>query len=321
MSDFYSGFWDWYIGIITVVSVIGCAIFLKSQSKSTVKLLDNGEPESTAHVWDEDLREFQHPLPRWWVGLFYITVVFGLGYLALFPGLGTQYKGALQWTSARELQAENQVADARFGPIFDAYLKRDIPSVAGDARARQIGQRIFLNTCANCHGSDARGARGFPNLTDEVWIWGGAPQDIEATITEGREAVMPPQLEALGTKDDAADVANYVLSLTNAPHDAARVAHGQEKFAAVCAACHGSDAKGNPQIGSANLTAPVKTYGNSLAAVMDAIEHGHHGVMPAHKDVLTAAQIHLVAAYVYGLSHAPAAPSAALPTDRKIAAQ
>ena len=321
MSDFYSGFWDWYIGIITVVSVIGCAIFLKSQSKSTVKLLDNGEPESTAHVWDGDLREFQHPLPRWWVGLFYITVVFGLCYLVLFPGLGTRYKGALQWTSARELQSENQVADARFGPVFEAYLKRDLPSVAADARARQIGQRIFLNTCANCHGSDARGARGFPNLTDDIWIWGGAPEEIEATITDGREAVMPPQLEALGTKEDAADVASYVLSLTGAPHEASRVARGQEKFAAVCAACHGADAKGNPQIGSANLTAPVKTYGNSLAAVMDAIEHGHHGVMPAHKDVLSPAQIHLVAAYVYGLSHAPAAPSAALPAHRAIAAR
>ena len=321
MSDFYSGFWDWYVAIITLISVIGCAIFLKSQSKSHVKLLPNGEPESTAHVWDGDLREFQHPLPRWWVVLFYLTVVFGLGYLTLFPGLGTRYKGVLQWTSARELQAENRVADARFGPIFDAYLKQDLAAVAADPRARQIGQRIFLNSCSMCHGSDARGARGFPNLTDEIWIWGGTPEAIETTITEGREAVMPPQGEAVGTHEDALDVANYVMSLSGTVHDAGRAARGQEKFAAICSACHGADAKGNQQLGAANLTASVKTYGNSLNAVLDAIEHGHHGVMPAHKDVLTPAQIHLVAAYVYGLSRAPAAPAAALPASGALAAR
>jgi cytochrome c oxidase cbb3-type subunit 3 len=321
MSDFYSSFWDWYIAIITLVSVVGCAIFLKSQSKSRVKLLDSGEPESTAHVWDGDLREYQHPLPRWWVGLFYLTVVFGLGYLVLFPGLGTQYKGVLQWSSARELQAENQVADARFGAIFDAYLKRDLVAVAADPRARQIGQRIFLNTCSQCHGSDARGARGFPNLTDEVWIWGGTPEAIETTITEGREAIMPPQKDAVGSRDDAVDVANYVLSLSGATHDAARVARGQQKFAGVCSACHGADAKGNQQLGAADLTARAKTYGNSQTAILDAIEHGHHGVMPAHKDVLTPAQIHLVAAYVYGLSRPAAAPAAALPAASALAAR
>jgi len=154
-----------------------------------------------------------------------------------------------------------------------------------------------------------------------VWIWGGTPQAIEETITEGREAVMPPQIDAVGTPGDAADVANYVLSLSGAPHDASRLAHGQEKFAAVCAACHGADAKGNQQIGSADLTAHVKTYGNSQAAILDAIAHGHHGVMPAHKDVLTPAQIHLVAAYVYGLSRAATPPAAALPLAGVVAAR
>ena len=303
MSDFYSGFWDWYIAIITIVSVIGCAIFLKSQSKAKVKLLDNGEPESTAHVWDENLREYQHPLPRWWVVLFYGTVVFGIGYLLLFPGLGTQYKGALGWTSAKELQAENQAADARFGPMFDAFLARDIPSVAGDARAHQIGERIFLNNCAQCHGSDARGNEGFPNLTDEVWIWGGTPEAIEETITEGREAVMPPQIDTVGGEDKALDVANYALSLSGAKHDDARAARGQETFAAVCAACHMPDGTGNQQMGSANLTSHALLYGSGLDAVLNAVKNGHHGVMPAHKNVLSKAQIHVVAAYVYSLSH------------------
>lgn len=312
MSDFYSGFWDWYVAVITVVAVVGCAVFLKSQSKVHVKFDAKGQPQSTDHVWDETLREYQHPLPRWWVGLFYITVAFGIVYLVLFPGLGTKYKGLLGWTSAKELQAENQAADARFGPMFDAYLQRDIPSVAGDARARQIGERIFLNNCAQCHGSDARGAKGFPNLTDQFWIWGGTPEAIETTITDGREALMPPQIEVVGSREKALDVANYALSLSGSKHDEGRAQRGQETFAAVCAACHGPDGTGNQAIGSANLAVPVSLYGRSEAAVMDAIEHGHHGVMPSHKDVLSKAQIHLVAAYVYSLSQgAPAAAGAA----------
>jgi len=303
MSDFYSDFWDWYVAIITVVSVIACAIFLKSQSKARVKLLPNGEPESTAHIWDENLREYQHPLPRWWVVLFYGTVVFALGYLVLFPGLGTQYKGVLGWTSARELHAETAAADARFGPVFDAYLQRDLPAVAADARARQIGARIFLNNCAQCHGSDARGARGFPNLTSEHSIWGATPEAIEASITEGREALMPAQIDNLGSRAAAIDVVNYVLSLSGAPHEGAPAARGRAGFLAVCAACHGEQAQGNPDIGVPSLAQGVWTYGSGPAAIMNAIEHGHHGIMPAHKDVLTRAQIHLVAAYVYSLKH------------------
>lgn len=303
MSDFTSGFWDWYVAIITIVSVIACAIFLKSQSKARVKLLPSGEPESTAHVWDENLREYQHPLPRWWVVLFYVTVVFGLVYLALFPGLGTRYKGALGWTSAKELHAEVVAADARFGPLFDAYLQRDIPSVAADPRAQQIGGRIFLNNCSQCHGSDARGAKGFPNLTDEEWIWGGTPEAIETTITEGREAVMPPQIDNVGSHEKALDVADYVLSLSGSAHDAARAQRGQETFAGICAACHGPDGKGTQAMGAPDISNQIWTYGGTQAAILDAIEHGHHGVMPAHKDVLTPAQIHLVAAYVYSLSH------------------
>jgi cytochrome c oxidase cbb3-type subunit 3 len=318
MSDFYSGFWDWYVAIITIASVLGCAIFLKMQSNARVKIKPDGEPETSDHVWDGDLREYQNPMPRWWVVLFYLTVVFSVGYLFLFPGLGTQYKGALKWTSAGQLKAENLEADARFGPIFDGYLKQDLVRVAADPRAHQIGERIFLNNCSQCHGSDARGARGFPNLTDEEWIWGGTPEAIETTITDGREGTMPPQAENVGSADEQADVANYVLSLSNSPHDSIRAARGQPKFAGICAACHGPEGKGNPMIGAPDISNKIWTYGGTQAAILDAIQNGHHGVMPAHKDVLTPAQIHLVAAYVYSLSHptgqdpgAQPAPSAA----------
>ena len=310
MSDFTSGFWDWYVAILTIVSVIACAVFLKSQSKARVKLLPSGEPESTAHVWDDTLREYQQPLPRWWVVLFYLTVVFALAYLALFPGLGTQFKGVLGWTSAKELHDEDVAADARFGPLFDAYLARDIPSIAGDPRAHQIGAHIFLNNCAPCHGSDARGARGFPNLTDEEWIWGGTPEAIETTITEGREALMPPQIDNIGSEELATDIAHHVLSLSGSRHDAARAARGAASFGAICGTCHGAQGKGNPELGAPDLAVPVGTYGGGEAAILDAIHHGHHGVMPAHKDVLSKAQIHLVAAYIYSLSHPGAAARA-----------
>jgi cytochrome c oxidase cbb3-type subunit 3 len=200
------------------------------------------------------------------------------------------------------------VAEARFGPMFEAFRKQDLVKVAADPRAHQIGERVFLNTCAPCHGSDARGARGFPNLADEYWIWGGAPETIETTITEGREGLMPPMAASVGSFEDVIDLANYVLSLSDRKHDPARAARGQPKFT-VCAACHGPDGTGNPQIGAPNLRSRNLTYGGSLDAIEDAIEHGHHGVMPAHKDVLTPAQIHLVAAYVYSLSHPAPVPA------------
>jgi len=302
MSDFKSGFWDYYVAIITLASIIGCAVFLKMQSKYRAKLDKDGQIDTTHHIWDGDLREYEKPMPRWWVALFYITVVFALAYLVFFPGLGTQYKGALNWTSAGQLKSEVAVADAKFGPMFDAFLKQDLVRVSVDPRAHQIGERIFLNNCSQCHGSDARGARGFPNLTDDIWIWGGTPEAIEATITNGREGLMPPMAATIGTPEDVLDVANYVLSLSKSVHDDARAARGQAKFV-VCAACHGPEGKGNQQIGAPDIAEQTKTYGGGLASIVDGIEHGHHGVMPAHKDVLTPAQIHLVAAYVYSLSH------------------
>jgi cytochrome c oxidase cbb3-type subunit 3 len=312
MSDFYSDIWDWYVTIIVLVSIVACAVFLKSQSKARIEVPDDAEPGGpTGHVWDETLRENQHPLPRWWVITFYLTIVFSLVYLALFPGLGTRYKGTLGWTSAGELQADNRVADAKFGPMFDAFLKKDLVAVAADPRAHLIGERIFLNGCSQCHGSDARGAKGFPNLTDEEWIWGGTPETIEETITQGREGMMPPQIEVVGTKEDAIDTADYVLSLSGTQHEAARAARGKAKFDAICSACHGAEGKGTPAMGAPDISNRIWTYGGTRAAILDAIEHGHHGVMPAHKDVLTPAQIHLVAAYVYSLSHPAGTPAAA----------
>lgn len=319
MSDFYSGFWDYYVALISVVSVVGCGVFLWLQTRRTLKvqLNERGEPQTTGHVWDEDLQEFHNPMPRWWIGLFYITIAFSVLYLALYPGLGTQWRGALNWTQTGQYDSEIKSADARFGPIFAAFAQQPIEQVAFDAKARTIGERLFMNNCAQCHGSDARGSRGFPNLTDTEWMVGHAPDAIKATIRDGRTGVMPPMAAALGSQEAVLDVAHYVLSLSNAAHDSVRAVRGKDNFAA-CGACHGADGKGNPTVGAPDLTNRIWLYGGTAATIAETITKGRTNVMPKHSNILTEPEIHLVAAYVWsltaktpGASAAPSAPSTA----------
>jgi len=314
MSDFTSVFWDFFIAIITVVSVIGCGVFLWSQSKRRVKVGAGPEPDTTGHVWDGDLQEFHNPLPRWWMWLFHITVVFSVVYLILYPGLGTQFKGVLNWTSSGQHQAEVKAAETKYGPLFASYLKMDLAAVAADERGRQMGARIFQNNCAQCHGSDGRGSRGFPNLTDNEWQWGGSPEALVTTITAGRTAAMPPMAAAVGGGENVTDVAHYVLSLSDSAHDSVRAARGKEKFAA-CAACHGADAKGNPALGSVDLTNKTWLYGGTVATISETITKGRGGVMPAWKGLLSEAEIHLVAAYVHSLAN-PGQSAAAQPAKK-----
>lgn len=306
MTDFTSIFWDYYIAIITIVSVVGCGVFLWSQSKVRVKVGAQADPDTTGHVWDGDLQEFHNPLPRWWMWLFYITVIFSVIYLILFPGLGTKFGGILGWTSSGQHAAEVKAAEARFGPILAQYQAQPIEKLVGESRALQMGERIFLNNCAQCHGSDARGTRGFPNLADAEWLWGGTAEAIQASIVAGRKGAMPPMAAAVGGPDDVTDVAHYVLSLSNSAHDSVRAARGQGKFAA-CAACHGAEGKGNPALGAPDLTNKSWLYGGSLAAITETITKGRGGVMPAFKGILSEAELHLVAAYVYGLNKSAAA--------------
>lgn len=312
MTDFTSIFWDYYVAIITAVSVIGCGVFLWSQSERRVKVGSGPDPDTTGHVWDGDLQEFHNPLPRWWMWLFYLTVVFSVIYLILFPGLGTQYKGLLKWTSTDQHAKEVKDAEAKFGPLLAGYLQQPLEKVAADPRARQMGERIFLTNCAQCHGSDARGARGFPNLADAQWYWGGTPEAIVQSVAAGRQAVMPPMAAAVGGAEDVTDLAHFVLSLSNSAHDSVRAARGKEKFA-VCAACHGPEGKGNPALGARDLTTKGGwIYGQTVAGITETITKGRGGVMPAQKGILTDAQIHLVSAYVFSLSgQAASAPAPA----------
>jgi cytochrome c oxidase cbb3-type subunit 3 len=298
MSDFTSGFWEFYVGIITVVSIVACAVLLHTMSTRRVP---GGTTQTTGHAWDEDLGEYNNPLPRWWVWLFYITIVFGLAYLALYPGLGS-YSGSAKWTSSGQYEEEVRQASAQYGPLFDKYAAQDLKQVAADPEARAIGQKLFLNYCAQCHASDGGGSRGFPNLTDRDWLYGGAPETIQATILNGRNGIMPAMGAVLGD-EGTKDVAHYVLSLSGRTIDSIRAARGKEKFATICAACHGPDGRGNQQIGAPNLTDQIWLHGSSEASIIETISKGRNSVMPAHKDFLGEAKVHILAAYVYGLSN------------------
>lgn len=309
MSDFTSDFWSLYVALITVVSIIACAVLLKSLS--TRRVAKGEQVGTTGHTWDEDLAEWNNPLPRWWIWLFYITIVFSLGYLVLYPGLGS-FRGYFDWTSQGQYQQEQATAAASYGPIYAKFAKEDFDKVAGDPQARHIGQRLFLTYCAQCHGSDAGGSRGFPNLRDDDWLYGGTPEAIKTSIREGRNGVMPPLSAAVGGDEGARDIAHYVLSLSGRTFDPVRAHRGQEKFATTCIACHGKDAKGNQALGAPNLTDGVWLHGGSERAIVETILKGRGmpaasgiTVMPAHKNLLVENRIHLLAAYVYGLSREP----------------
>lgn len=301
MSQFTHAFWDYYIAILSLASIIGCGIFLKLQSHAKVAAEHaGGRAETTGHTWDEDLGEYNNPLPRWWAWLFYLTIIFSLGYLVLYPGLGS-YGGTLGWTQVGQLAEENKAADAQFGPIYERFAKMDVKDVAKSPEALAIGQKLFLNHCAQCHASDGRGSKGFPNLADNDWQWGGAPETIKATIIDGRMGVMPPFGPALG-EGGTKDVAHYVMSLSGMANDSIRAAKGKELFAANCVACHGPEGKGNPAMGAPNLTDKTWLYGSGEPVIVETVTKGRSNQMPAHKDLLTPAKIHLLTAYVMSLS-------------------
>ncbi|MFC5511873.1 cytochrome-c oxidase, cbb3-type subunit III [Massilia jejuensis] len=307
MSDFTSGFWNWTIGLVTVLSIAGCAILLWSQSTYRAKIGPDGAPEkTTGHVWDEDLTELNTPMPRWWVGLFYCTIVFAAAYLALYPGLGS-YAGRLGWQSGGAYKAELNQADADYGPLFARYAGLPVEAVAADPQARAIGERMFMNYCAQCHGSDARGNKGYPDLTDGDWLHGGDPAAIKATILAGRVGSMPPMGAALGADKDIEAVAHYVRNLSGLAADPVKVVFGKPKFAA-CVACHGAQGEGNPRLGAPNLADRIWLHGGSADAVMETIRKGRTSTMPAFGEFLGEPRAHVLTAYVWSLSHPAGAP-------------
>lgn len=322
---------SWWIGLVAVLNILACVWLIWWSSKRSPGEAAQGHV--MGHTWDGDLQEYNNPLPRWWLYLFYITIAFALIYLVFYPGFG-KFKGLLGWSQEGQYDAEVKAAKGKYDPIFQNYGKQDIPVLAKDPQAMKVGQRLFVTYCAVCHGSDARGgAKGFPNLTDNDWLYSGTPEAIETSILKGRESIgMPAQ--NLSEADLNAVVA-YVMSLSgrqadakhraqgkeeeekrehngraeeehehnNGHADAQLIAQGKDVFNKVgCIGCHGADAKGNQQLGAPNLTDTVWLYGGTPAAIKETIVKGRKGKMPAHEDFLGKDKVHLLAAYVYGLS-------------------
>jgi cytochrome c oxidase cbb3-type subunit 3 len=304
--DFTSDFWKWFITVPTVLGILWCGYFAYRYSGRSA----GQKVETMGHVWDGDLQEYNNPLPRWWLNMFYLTVAWGAVFLVFYPGLPV-FEGLKKWTQYKQYEAEIAAADAKYGPIFEKFAGQDIPALAANTEAITVGKRLFATYCIQCHGADARGARGYPNLADGDWLWGGAPEQIQETILNGRQGVMPPWGELLG-EEKVNDVSEYVLSLSGRPVDATVAARGKEVFTQNCVACHGADGKGNPALGAANLTDDIWLYGGSQERVRETIIGGRQGRMPAHKEFLGEAKVHLLAAYVYSLTH-QGEPQAASP--------
>lgn len=319
-------FWSLWIIIITVGTLLGCAALLYWCLKDKMGVEEGAD---MGHEYD-GIRELNNPLPKWWTYLFVGTFVFAAIYLALYPGLGN-FKGFLGWQSSNQTvrsleESKLAIADAQENKLLNQYAKelddadayfgeafrrlafvegteelKAIPDIAQDPEAIKVGQRLFLQNCSQCHGSDARGLTGFPNLTDGAWLYGGEPQAIVTTVMQGRIGQMPGWQAALG-EQGVREVVSYTLSLSGRSVNAKEAEAGKTKFA-VCAACHGTDGKGNPAVGAPDLTDQYWLFGGSRAAVTETVMNGRSGVMPAWKDILGEDKVQLVSAYVWSLSN------------------
>lgn len=287
-----------FVTVVTLLNIFACYALIRWTMKTRSGEAKIGE--ETGYTWDDgQLAELNNPMPRWWLMLFYITIVFGLVYLALFPGLGN-WKGLLGWTQEGRYEAQMERAADEYGPIFAALAEKDIVELSTDPESMKIGLRLFNNYCTQCHGSDGKGAIGFPNLADNDWQWGGEPEAIKQSILVGRRGVMPAHQQILGDEAAVDDMVNYVQHLSGMA-DLKAGSTAPAKFA-VCAGCHGAEGKGNPMLGAPNLTDDIWLYSGSAGSIKETLMNGRMGEMPAHKDFLGEEKVHVLAAYVYSLS-------------------
>ncbi len=301
-------FWHYYIAAGTVLTIVFCGWLIAWSAKQGPQ--NKGDEDLVGHVWDGDLEEWNNPLPKWWLYLFFITIFWGLGYLVAFPGLGG-FGGVLGWSSSGQYDAEVQAARERYEPIYAEFAAMDWDDLVRHPEALELGASLYASYCTTCHGSDARGAKGFPNLADGNWIWGDSEQQIIATISNGRVAVMPVLTPALGGDDGVNKMVKYVRSLSGLVEADAEAQSMQPMFVALCSACHGADGTGNPVLGAPNLTDDTWLYGSSAEDVAYTIRNGRNGVMPAQKTLLGDDRVRILAAYVRSLSLGGAAASGA----------
>jgi cytochrome c oxidase cbb3-type subunit 3 len=295
-----SSAWSWYIIVLVAINILGCVWLLWWTGRS--RGVTGADGETTGHAWDDGaIREYNKPLPRWWLNLFYLTIVFSIGYLIWYPGLGS-FAGTSGWSSRAQHDAERDRAERQLAPLFARFEAMPIPDIARDPDGLRLGRSVFANNCATCHGSDARGALGFPNLTDAAWHWGGDPEAILTSILAGREGVMPPLGAVLGSDLAITEVAVYVQSLSGQKVSAGLAAAGKRRYDTLCIACHGADGTGNQALGAPDLTDDAWVYGSSAEAIREGIIKGRHGQMPAHADIIGPIRARLAAAWVWAQS-------------------
>ncbi len=309
-----SSAWSWYIIALVILNLGGATWLLWSTGK---RRPGDPKPDETSHHWDGDITEYNQPMPRWWIIGFYLSLVFGVAYFAWYGGLG-HYPGISGWTSTSEHDADKAVADARLEQTFAPFAGRELPDLARDADAMRLGRSIFANVCAACHGSSAKGAIGYPDLTDSIWHWGGSPERILESVLDGREGVMPEWgtvLTGMGGEGAVDQVIAYTRTLANPAslENNALAAKGKPLYEGVCVACHGLDGKGNPMLGAPDLTDDYWMYGDSNESLRQTLTQGRHGSMPAHRGLLGETRSRLVAAYVWSLSNSDSSASAASP--------
>jgi cytochrome c oxidase cbb3-type subunit 3 len=288
--------WSFFVIALILINVGGALWMLQALSyRKTYE-----EQQTTEHVWDEDLTELNHPLPRWWLWLYWLTVVFSAIYVIIYPGFGN-LPGVTDWTQVRAYETEISAAEEHYGNIFAAFADVPLEELADDSRAVELGRNLYANFCTTCHGSDARGARGFPNLTDGAWLYGGSPQDIQFSITNGRNGVMPALGAALG-EQGTDEVVDYVLSLSGRGEATpADLATGRQKFVQMCSACHGADGTGVAALGGANLADDIWLHGGAREDIRDVIMNGRVNEMPAQHTLLSEDRIRTLVAYVVSL--------------------
>jgi cytochrome c oxidase cbb3-type subunit 3 len=299
--------WSIFVIVLTIVTVVGSLWLLFITAK--VEKSKSGDL-TTGHVWDGDLREYNKPLPRWWLWLFIGTVVFSAGYVAVFPGFGA-LPGTFGWSSEAELKADLAEHDARARALFAEFRGQSFDQLMGNQRAQQMGRNLYATFCTGCHGADARGNRGFPNLTDGDWLWGGDEAAVLKTITDGRLGVMPAWRDALGGNEGVNAMVEYVKSLSNRAHDARLAAQAKPKYDMLCVACHGPTGDGSVALGAPRLNDAVWLHGGDNKTLFDTIANGRNGNMPAHGPLLGDDRVRVIAAWVLAQSQTPAAPAAA----------
>lgn len=291
-------FWHWFIAGGTILFVIWCVWLISWSSKQGPANV--ADDEVVGHKWDGDLEEWNNPAPKWWLYLYFITIAWAVGYLVAFPGLGS-YEGMLGWSQEGQYEAEMQAAAENYDPIYEEFAAMDFEVLSQNAQAQALGKSLYASYCTTCHGSDARGAPGYPNLTDNDWLWGNAESELYISIANGRNAVMPVLAPALGGDEGIANMAKYVKSLSGGEADAGAMS-AQPMFVALCSACHGVDGTGNKIFGAPNLTNDIWLYGGSLETIQETLLNGRNGVMPAHGDLLGENRTKILAAYIYSLS-------------------